>query len=325
MAVVAVNEIVGRGARLSADGSRERRRVFQVLTNSFADDEDTVLAHVAIPQMGMPHPSDLGCYVVALDPQEQTQIAGGGSRWIVTVTYSSMGRPRCNELTITDPLKQRPEIEWTFAKGQEVVTLAHRMVNDEPESELTPILNSAGQPFIDPLMRDVTLLGARITRNESEWDPLKALNYHDAINADEFEIDGIFFPPYTAKMQRWVAVEQYIGACEKYYRHTYELDFRKPVEDGINDANGCTTYWGWDKQVVDQGTAELVEVSMGQYDLREIRGQDGGELRSPVPLDGQGERLELPIDNDNPVVTIAYRIYEAKSFSELKLPKKGDR
>lgn len=309
MAVSAATLLNSRQANVTADGHRRRQQVWQVFTVGLEDDV-TVLTAPGLPLWGQPHPSDAGCWVWEVAPREVAKTAEG-SRWEITVTYTSQPRRTCNDVHETDPLKRRPEILWLFEKYDEPVEKAYLIDSEgEPSASPVPILNSAMQRFRDPVLRKATKIGLRITRNMATWDPLRTVNYVDHVNSSEFQVAGVKFPPRVARLDVWTASPKYHGVCEVYYEHVMEFWFQ------TSKVGGGT---GWDRELMDVGTAELVDEGEGPK-LRLIRDEHNVPITEEVPLDGSGERLPLPLSEDNPAAYLTYRVEPEADFNDLKLP-----
>jgi hypothetical protein len=309
MAVSAATLLNSRQASITADGQRRRVHVWQVLTTGLEDDV-TVLTAAGLPLWGQPHPTDAGCWVWEVAPREVEKTAEG-SKWEITITYSSQPRRTCNDVQETNPLKQRPVIVWLDEKFDEVVEKAYRIdAEGKPSAEPVPILNSANQRFRDPVTRRATKLGLRITRNMATWNPLATQNYVDHVNSSEFQVAGIKFPPRVVRLERWTATPKYHGVCEVYYEHVMEFWIQPAKGDGKA---------GWDRDLMDVGTAELVDEGDGPK-LRLIRDEHNVPITEEVPLDGSGARLPLPLSDENPAAYLTYRVEPEADFNDLKLP-----
>lgn len=305
--------ITDKESDCSADGTRTRRIKWRVTSNSFAENENTVM--LACASFGQTHPDDNRCYCHRLSSKLDPTRIKGVFRWSVTAEFTTRPRQRCNDLT-SHPLDQPAEVEWLFEKTQEIVLKARRIDDQgQPSVEEFPVQNSAGQKFRDPLLKDATVLGARITDYRTTWNPLTALDHVDHLNSQQFRLRGIWFPPRTAMVKLWTAQEQYVGTCERFYKHTIELEFRKQPE-GKN-------YSGFDAAVIDQGTGELLPPDgNGVRKFRLIADKDGPKISDDVALDGNGmQLLPLPLDDNNPPVELVWRRHPERSFAALDLPR----
>lgn len=307
--------ILRRTYGANAMGERTGQIVLRVESAIFDEPEPAILAATGYI-MGQPHPYDAGLYCAGMKAELDPTRKRNGWWWTVTVDFTTKPRMTCNDITITDPLKMRPIVTPLFEKREVLVKRARLIVANEARPNPQAITSSAGQLYIDPLSRPETQIGWRIVRNEAEADIRRIRRFIDRINSKPFRLLGQEMPAYTCRLRTWLPEEQWIGQCERYFRHTYEIEVGEIEKEEINDAYSCSEYYPFDEVIVDQGTAELND----EDKLEVIRDDKGVPISDPVMLDGGGRQLEQPIDDTNPAFTMAWRTHREADFAELELP-----
>lgn len=216
--------------------------------------------------IGQLHPTRFGYWLVGLSAEHQT-----GVLWKVSLEYSSNpGQSVINNNGLTsDPLAEPARISWSGENFQQVAVVD---INDNP------ILNSAGDPYDPPLMKDFSRPVATIRKNISSA-PAWILTSHDAINSDEFVIDGLKCLIGKAKLKRADIGEPQTKNGVTYRELTLVIHFSKD---------------GWTRKVLDAGFRRIY--SGTSRELITITNSDGNEEYppAPVPLDGSGVELTDP-------------------------------
>lgn len=299
----------------NAMGERTGQIVLRVGSAAFAESGPSILAATGYI-MGQPHPDDAGLYCAAMKADLDPTRKQNGWWWTVTIDFTTKPRITCNDITITDPLEMRPIVTPLFEKREVVVKRARLLVDNEARTDASAVVNSSGQPYIDPLTVQETQIGWRIVRNEAEADIRKIRRYLDRINSKPFRLLGQEMPAYTCRLRTWLPEEKWIGQCQRYFQHTYEIEVGEIETEDINDPNGNTEYYPFDAVVVDQGTAELND----DDEIEHIRDDKGVPITDPVMLDGNGKKLPQPIDDTNPAYTMAWRTHFEADFNDLDLP-----
>lgn len=196
--------------------------------------------------------------------------------WHVTVEYGRYDPA----LNAENPLNQVPEVSTDFAQFEEIC---------EFDLDGNPIVNSAGDKFADPVVRDQSRPLFRISRNEASYDPMLAWMYKDTVNKD------VFFgsDPGTVKCSHISARRQYDPTVGIYWTVSYEFHV---------DPNG------WIKRIGDLGINYLDGTSLKPILIQ------GVPCQIPQALDGSGGVLERPVDSSNAVI-LEFPVYPETDFS----------
>jgi len=259
-------------------GARTYQRKFKLETTSQADGAYAVGSNASLPIIGNAHPEDANAFCISLDVQNTSPWKG----WIVTANYS-------DERTIDDtPTDDAASISWGSEQFQKpaVFDLSGNL-----------IVNSAGDPFDPPAMMDDSRRVVTVEKNLAVV-PSWILDYQDAVNSDDFTVDGVSIGIGKAKMQAVTvgARQRRNGTIFRTVNFTIHLQRE-----------------GWLLDILDAGFRR--KISGGREN---IRNSGDGELpTAPVPLDGNGQ----PIDDPTPTncVFLQFAVYKTRAFSSLPL------
>lgn len=200
MQILWFKEIVGRDRGDDIDGNQNGRRTFQVLTDTAQGHGEQVLAHADMPKLG-----DFFQYVdgstgadvtktdfklVAYRRRAEQLDADNLCNWTVTIEY----------IGVDEPEAQPAEVDFSPTRYQE------NMIDDESDPK-KPVVNSAGDPFAEGVLRDRTRYTLTIVKNiaDADWDPVTAESFQDSLNESPF-LAGKFpahpsgFPAGTCKL-----------------------------------------------------------------------------------------------------------------------------
>lgn len=262
---------------------REYVRTFKVESNNPQDDPKTILSYGGIPALAVPYAtatgSDSGAVVVSRDAKRD----GNLTTWVVSINYSSK---------TPDPAKQddnplvRPPI-WSFGFRDEEQVLTSDLFGNA-------IINSAGQPFSEPLTVTVGLPTIKIEVNKASINYQYALSLYKKVNAGWW--NG--FAPNQVRVDGLEISEQYENGGI-YYKYSYSLSVK--------------TAWN-PVQILDQGFAELIPASSSvssasatgwgtgsvstqvfPQTLRTITDIFGHPLQQPSLLNGAGRKSNTPV------------------------------
>jgi hypothetical protein len=282
MAVVSVSEIwEGRDASLDRE-SRDYSRVFRVVTDSRYDSGYLVAAAVGVV-VGSPHPHDPGSVCQRVRP---TQQSFSPYVWLVTCSYSSKKQVEDNPLN--DPI----EYEW------DTESFSRPAIVDRNGNA---ILNSAGDPFFEPIEVDHAYDVVRISANVASV-PVWFLGVKNRVNASQCTIDGVQIAARCARIK-----STRVGKVQSRNEITYR---QIQIEILCRSAP-------WNEVVLDAGFRELADADedepAGKH--RAITDADGSEPKHPVPLDGEGKKLVDP----TPLTArfLAFEVYAETNFSAL--------
>ncbi len=287
MSVITIKEIF-RGRDGSWDTSkqgtiRKYRRVWRAKTDSRYDDGEIVNAamYAAFP-IGSVFPNDQYAWLRGLSPSQ----GEGPYVWYVTGQYSTEYQPDA------DPTQEPAKISWATQIREKVFT---------QDRNGWAILNSAGFPFVDPMVKgDDSRWTCSVKKNVSAV-PAWILTYRDAINASSFTIQGLTIPAKCGKiMSIGISEWQRAPANSIYYILTWSF---------------CVHPVSWDEPVLDAGLMQNFLCPDGTHWYVPCWDAAGQRVTRPVPMNGAGGQILNPTPQNAQYITVEK--YNLKDFSAL--------
>lgn len=202
---------------------------------------------------------------ITYDPINEVTLPSGGRHFQVIATY---GQP--------DPYTQGPVLDRkprVSVNGEFVEKIATKDVDG------TPIVNTAGEPFENPLMRETPISNIRITRNESSPDIWGLMGKAGQLNSTTW----FGAPPRTVKFgmpEFEEEVDQELGT--NYFACTYTFQYNPD---------------GWDEKLLNCGYKQIGKDSSNNPQLQTIV-TEGGAAQGPFMLDINGKYLPPPYDGE---------------------------
>ena len=163
--------------------TREYTRTWLVVSDTFADDSYTILNGWSTATgitWGTAFPSDSLSFAKKFQADAE---ADDSLNWVVTCTYGQYPYASPNDC----PWEQPAKVKWSPQQYEQSL--------DQSPVDNTAFLNSAGDPFANPIVRDQTRIVLTVTQAEETWDGSLALNYCDVINSNSY----MGAAPYTFK------------------------------------------------------------------------------------------------------------------------------
>jgi len=178
-----------------------------------------------------------------------------------------------------NPLERPPEVSWEGERLEEVADL---------DRNGNPILNTAGQPYDPPLMRDYKLRTLVYTRNEAAYDDAQARAYEDLINTDPFLGEAAY---------KWrvldINARRAFEEGVKFWVVTYRIQFKKK---------------GWRRKVMSQGFKDATG--------KEILDDHGNRPSEPWKLDAAGSPIKAA---GAPGHTQTFEVFDEGPFAPLNI------
>lgn len=286
MTVVYKGEIAGERQGTDSVGNSTYTRAFRLLTTSTADDEYDVKAHLSLPSIGSVHPSHSDAYCVSKSAVNDEPWTG----WKVVCNYST-------ERTVhaTDPEQDETLVSFTSEIFQEVV---------QKDYNNKAVLNSAGDLFQEPPLRDAARLIAHVKTNLLAV-PTWILSYQNAINDADCTVGGLTVAKWCAKMQNIAVSERKKRGATSYYELSYDIYINKDT---------------WIFQPIDNGFRIKVPSEDPDQDGKlktAVTTLDSLEPSIPVLLNGQGEVIEIVEPDGSNVEYLEFHIYPELDFTAL--------
>lgn len=352
MAILDVYHVKGeRSVSWSANG-REYQQHIRVITDSPLTGQRAVIKALSLgagdgsPMLLLgqyyqfPHPVtgdaatewDYGSFLQSIEGREE---GDDGKQWLLTLSYAQYDLRTMAGATTTitwvdgtpvladgvlNIFEAPPEVKWADAKFQTAVL-------QDTQTNKT-ILNTAGDPYDPPLMREETRHVLTVTRNEKTYDIEWISGYKDHVNSDVFlkydpasdpqaPPDAVAFDGFeknTVKCASITGDRKYHSDWGWYYEVTYTFEFRPIVwgytADDVYQLSPVQQSWGFTEMVLNAG-------------LRQ-KGSDG----KPTPVIIAGAPVSTPVclKEDGTYDSAADPYYQKwdilprAKFADLKLP-----
>ncbi len=283
MAVVSFGEhYEGRKGGIDRTWYRQYTRTFRVVCDNPFDGPATVGADSRIPRLGTAYrvsgsatEFDNGSFCSKIEVANNGDDDGLG--WTVTCEYGPYDPTQWPENPLDHPIK----INWSWSQFEKIV---------DEDVNGNAVVNTAGDYFDPPVMRDDSRPLISISRNEQTFNPTLAAQFKDAVNSDSF----MGFSPNQVKCSNISAALEYNPICGFYYVMNYEF--------AVN-----TEQTGWRKEILNQGLRYLAGSTRTNILI------NGAPATAPVPLDNAGAVLP---PSGTPVF-LPFDIYRTLPFSQF--------
>lgn len=277
MAVIKVGEHYDREGSINSKFERIYRRSWLVQTDSKTTGRIAVRESVPVRignVFSCDGETDAGSFCNDISVKSLSG-ASAGKEWIVTATYG----PYDPSTNASNPLERPIEVSGGFSEFEEIVDV---------DVDGNPVVNSAGEPFANPVMRDDPRPDLMIVTNAKTLDLNLIYTYRRAVNSDEF------WGANPGQVRVASITWQYLHHADigYYYKITYTFKFKKD---------------GWQIRLQDKGMRVL---NAGGTALEKVK-FNGIPADEPVFLDGNGRAKALTAD----VVYLDFKRYEELPFS----------
>ena len=290
--ILTVKNLSGREADLGPPLDMRLRRSWLITTNSRYYSEANLLQD-AVVGFGLPipyvsrHPDSVQYLCKRLKAKQEKN---SPLHWTAEADFDTVPASPNQQEEEKPPMDRRAKFVWSTSKYQ-------KAIDKTAESTPRAILNSAGNYFNPPPIKDVSHWTVDVTKNVAAV-PTSVLSYPDRINSGTFTIQGISVAKNVAKIMGIRISDLQIEGETEYYVFSYTLEFDSDDK--------------WRGKYLQQG---LLQKSGS--DRIPCVDKHGAPVRTPVPLDANGAQLSNP-DPSNAVFT-DYPIYFELDFSQLPL------
>lgn len=205
----------------------------------------------------------------------------GGSHLLYRVT-GSYG-PWDPLIHASSPLNVAALVEWEGINYEQVI--------DRASDGSTPLVNSAGDYFDPGVTIDEARCVLKVTKNLASVTPATLMAFSNKINTDVwngFPVKTLKFAP--PRIQR--LYHQNVGTnAGSYWRVEHTFEYNR---------------YTWDRFILDQGYRQVVG------GVRRNILVDGAPAQSPVPLNGSGVALAVPVTAVN---VLQFQVYPDITFA----------
>jgi hypothetical protein len=256
-------------------GKRSYTRVFLLTTDSRSDGAFTVGSNVSLPVIGSAFPDDANAVCKSID----VACVDGFTKWHVTCNYDDTYQVE------STPTNDETRISWSSEIFQREAW---------KDKDGDGVLNSAGDPFNPPVMRDDARTVCRIVQNASSV-PTYVLTYPNCVNSTSFTIDGVSVAARYAKISNVGVSEERRRNGTVYREVTIEMHIRNET---------------WDFEILDAGFREFDPADSTKRIL--ITNDDGTDITEPACLDGSGAKVATPTPAN--AVFGTFRVYTELNY-----------
>lgn len=288
MAIIDIRELPRVSDSQEATGEAERERVFYVRVDDPNVDPVTLYSDPGLPAINSTHPFVPGL----ICRRRSCEHAGFGNRLFrLSYRYESIeggDLPSVEKLTVPNPLDRSAKIEIDFAPFE-------RVAYKDRHGEMP--LNSAGDPYTNPLSVPDTRIVISVRKNMTSW-PTFLFTYRNKLNAAAIVIRGLEFQARTLRFVPGRIPDFQIENNVLYLPIEFHLEHR--IE-------------GWDEERLDAGFNFL-----GSDGKKHPILIDGVAPSVEQMLDGTGKPLPNPTQ-ENAVYRGPYEVLDEADFSLLPL------
>jgi hypothetical protein len=287
MAVTEVRELIERGGSSEGFPKLRAKRTFRVRVDSPSDDMVSIYASGLLPAFLAPHPSNL--FLTARGAAIEQEADKHWQWWKATIDYSAepLKSDDKEKNDQPNPLLRAAKIRWRTNAYERIA---------EKDKDGNACVNSAGDYFDPPLMRDANRWTVEVAKNVAAV-PSWIADVDSPINDASFAIGGLTIAAGKARIQSIEIGELQEENGAAYYAFSFALEFRRE---------------GWALSALDQGYHYL------DGSTRKRAQVDGQDSANPVLLDGSGGILPNPEDPTN-AVFLDFDVHDELDFSLLPL------
>ena len=169
-------------------------RQFQVISDNPDEYPSTVLADSRLPQLASTFPGTSNCYLMERTPSRS---AGSREEWIVNLSYSqNVSQDQRDKLENPNPINRKAVVTWDTEKRLRSFRRVKRSdfyqaysTSIENTFAIRSAANSLGDPYEPTLQYPCMELVASVTKNVPLGMQNWILEYEDAVNNSDFQID----------------------------------------------------------------------------------------------------------------------------------------
>ncbi len=180
-----------------------------------------------------------------------------------------------------DPLNASPDVTWASTAVNVVA---------EKDRDGEAILNKAGDAFDPPVEVERPHAVLTVSQNEASFSGAIALQYVQKVNSTTFEGAAA-----GEVMCRSISAVDETKNNIQYWRVTYEFEFAPE---------------GWQPEILEQGLRDT--------NGDPLKGDDGDDVTTPVPIDTLGDRIPKSSLPESAIFTV-FNVYNETDFNAIGL------
>lgn len=283
MAITGLRELARREGEGNRHWERVYRRSFIVTTNDPNDGPLFVLSSLGF-YFGDVYASPNGELdrLSFLQSYRYREVGDDGMQWEIDLEWGPYDPLQWPE----DPLLHPPDVSIDTQVFEEIVDF---------DANGTAVLNTAGDPFDPPVIRDVSRSVLVVERNEASYSESLASQYRDTVNSDGF----LGADPGTIKCNAIKPTRTWDKLNGFIWRVRYEFAQNRD---------------GWHKKILNAG---MRQISSSNYSYQF---SNGDPITAPVPLDASGGAL----GPNQGAYLLEFQIYPEVSFSVFNMESIGE-
>jgi hypothetical protein len=290
MALLYIQQLSGREIDIGKFDDQTRRRQWWVLTDSRFYNESAVLQEgILAGSFPVPYvstfPDEPAYLCKRLTGKQEKQ---SPLHWIVTAMWDTKPWDDTDE---ESPLDREAKIEWSTIKYQKAI---------EKDRDGDAILNSAGDYFDPPPLKDVSRWTATVTKNV--WPlPSGIISWRDKTNNADWSIDGLSIAKNVAKvMQIRVSPKQREGD-ELFRQLSYTVEF-----DDVDMWQGKYLNQGYYFIDPEDGERKRIQVGTPPKDCvsPQLLDTNGDVIDDPQPSNATFEEYDVEDEMDFSVLPV---------------------
>jgi hypothetical protein len=305
VSVVSIKAVTGKSGEFGLLTESRGTRKWRVITNNRQDDENVILnyAHSTQGSDGQyllprpyldTHPTNPAflCRRVNIDQDTDNPLV-----WVATATYSAapVSELQLSTQEAPNPLLRRAEFAWSTTFYQQAV---------DQDLDGDAIVNSAGDPYDPPVEIQRSRFVCTISKNVIGI-PSWALQYENAVNNDNFSIDGLQVPQYVARLSG-------IGLSSlKREKIATGIEFEYRVFTCKIELNAQKWH---PLRVLDIGYRKKDGQERKPFTEKTVAGVDR-VVTTPVLMNGQGDKLVPPLRTN--AVYNDFKVYPLLPFNNI--------
>jgi len=271
-----LGEWAERRTAVNNRGQRKYSRTFKIESDATSDTAFDIGSVAGLPVLGDAFPDDANAYC----KQISVSCQAGYKYWTVQCDYDDL-----YDNAGSTPANDETQISWSSELFQRPAW---------KDKDGNGVVNSAGDPFNPPVMRDDHRLVCRIVKNAATAQSY-ILSYINVVNSVAFTIDGLSIGQRYAKISNVSVSEERRRNGTVFRQHTIEMQIRN------NE---------WDFEIMDVG---FQQIDPNDATKRiKCKDDEGVDVTEPALLNGSGSQVADP--DETGAAFLPFRVYTELNY-----------